>query len=93
MAHQIVALHEQQLGIFALCFAPPFFEAVAVDDIRRDARIEKHEHFFFIHQHIGAARLVLQLANLFDQRLVMQEELRLGFKFARHQGGAYENFS
>ena len=65
VAHQIVALHAEQLRVFSLRLAPPFFKPMAVDDIGRYARIEKGEHPFFIHQHIRAARFVFQFANFF----------------------------
>ena len=76
-----------------LRFLAPVLECRAVVDTFRDAAVVERENQLVVHQHIGAARLVLQRLDVGNQFLVVREERRLGIEFAADQRLADEHLA
>src|SRR6266571_5980319 len=90
MAHQILALEEQQLRIRAFSFAAPAVEIRAVVDTFRDQALVERADQLVVHQHVGPARLVLELLDLPHEPAVMRKERRARLVVALDQRPADE---
>ena len=82
VAHQVFARHVEQLRLRRFGLLAPRFEGGGVVHARRDQRVVKREQRLFVHQHVGAARLVFEFADLGDQALVVGEKRPFSFDLA-----------
>ena len=95
--HELVARKVQQPGIRMLGLLPPLLEPGQIDDVLRNLGVVKGEDERFIHQHVGAARLVLEAFDLGDQAPILLEEGHAARRplgdLSRHQAFADQQFA
>ena len=75
-------LRKRQLRVLPLGLRAPRVETGAVADARRDEAVVERVDQLVVHQHVGAARLVLERLDLAHQASVVREERRAGFPVA-----------
>ncbi len=95
VAHQVVFFQVEQFRVGTLRLLAPRFEGRAIVDVMPgeltgDAAVVERKDQFVVHQHIGAARLVLQRFDVGDQFPVVREERRARLELAADQCLAYE---
>src|SRR6267154_2654822 len=93
VTHQILALEEEEPGIVRFGVAAPAVEIRAVVDPLGDEALVERADQLVIHQHVGPARLMLELLDLADEPAVMKKERRARVVVALDQRLADEHLS
>ena len=93
VAHQLFAGQPQQVRLLLLCFAVPALKASPPIHVGGQLLVVKGVDQLVVHQHVLAARFVLQVFDLFDEFEVGLKERKLAVPLATHQRFADEHLA
>ena len=91
VAHQVFAAHAQELGLGDAGFDKPLLQAAPAVHMGRQLGLVKSLDDGVVHQHVLAARLVLQSLDLGQQALVGAQKRPIPIELTVNQGFADEN--